>query len=191
MLERELQAPQRTARRAPEAADTAPDAVRGEVHRVRSGDRRADHRRRGSRAERELLRMLLHLRHLVDTAAERVGPEMFEDFVYAAIFRELIVQGADAGVDEIAADLDDEATGVLQELLNETGGLDRAEETINGSINSLRSRDIALQMAQIDRELPLAREDEKDGLIVKKQKLLAEMRALGQLNWKKFGSSRA
>ncbi|HEY4132184.1 MAG TPA: DNA primase, partial [Gemmatimonadaceae bacterium] len=194
MLVRELQTPPRirpAPRRAPEHASSPPPDSPDDTRQVRAGDRRSDHRRRGSRAERELVRMLVHLRHFVDTAAERVGPEMFEDPAYAAIFSQLIANDADAGVDEIAAHLDDESTAVLQELLNENGGLDRAEETVNGSINSLRSRDIALQMAQIDRELPLAEDNEKDHLIVKKQKLLADMRALGQLSWKKFGSSRA
>ena len=45
---------------------------------------------------------------------------------------------------------------MLQELLDENGGIDRAEETITGSINALLSREIAERMGEIDRLMPLA-----------------------------------
>ena len=76
------------------------------------------------RAERELVRMLLHQRRYIEAAAERVDPELFADSAYRAIFERLTAHDADAPIDELAPALDEEATEVLQELLNETGGLD-------------------------------------------------------------------
>jgi hypothetical protein len=116
---------------------------------------------------------------------------MFADSAYAAIFNQLVILGPDAGVDAIADALDEDTTQVLQELMNESGGLDRANETIDGSINSLLSREISNRMNDIDRLLPLAPADQIDDLIREKSKLAIEMQALGRPRWKSFNSSRS
>ena len=90
----------------------------------------------------------------------------------------------------VAMVYDDEATALLQDLLNETGGLDRAQETVDAGINALVSRGIAEQMTEIDRSLPLAAPDQKDNLIREKRRLQIEMQALGRLRWKGFNSER-
>ena len=155
---------------------------------TRTRERRVDHRALGVRAERELVRMLLHQRRFIDNAAERIGPDMFADRVYRAIFRELTNADHDAPVDQIAAGLDEESTEVLQDLMNENGGIDRAEESIDGSVNQLLSRVIANRLSDIDRLLPLSGAHEKDDLIREKKRLAGEMQALGRQRWKKFGS---
>jgi DNA primase len=186
MLMRELKTA-RGERRAPIESGAPPEEAEAPVRR---GERRADHRATGVRAERELVRMLLHQRRYLESAAERVDPDaMFTDPVYRAIFRELVAADHDAQMDVIAAGLDEEATQVLQDLLNEMGGLDRAEETINGSINSLLSRRVAERMSEIDRLLPLADAGEQDRLIEEKQRLTVEMQALGRPRWKSFSRS--
>lgn len=161
------------------------------VAKVRVAERRADHRALGVRAERELVRMLLHQRRFLDNAAERIGPDMFADPAYRSIFTELTSGDHDAPVDQIAAGLDEDATEVLQELMNENGGIDRAEESINGSINQLLSRELANRLSDIDRLLPLADADEKDRLIAEKKKLAGEMQALGRQRWKSFTRPRS
>src|SRR6185312_15612885 len=100
--------------------------------------------------------MLLHQRRFVGTAAERIGPDMFSDGAYGAIFAELASHDEDVPIDVVAAALDEDATQVLQELLNENGGLDRGDEIIDATINSMLSREIADRMSEIDRLLPLA-----------------------------------
>ena len=157
---------------------------------VRARERRADHRALGVRAERELVRLLLHQRRYIESAAERVGPAMFADPAYRAIFTELTTGDHEAPVDEIAAALDEDETAVLQELMNENGGIDRADQAIDGSINSLLSRELANRLSEIDRLLPLAGSDEKDDLINEKRKLASEMQALGRPRWKSFNSTR-
>src|SRR5262249_5073837 len=113
---------------------------------------------------------------------------MFADPVYRAIFTELTNADHDAPVDQIAAGLDEEATEGLQEMMNENGGIDRAEEAIDGSIKQLLSREIAHRLSEIDSLVPLAGADEKDDLIREKKRLAGEMQALGRQRWKKFGS---
>ena len=157
---------------------------------VRKRDRRVNRRALGMRAERELVRTLVHHRRYVETAAERLAPETFADPAYRAIFQQLASHDLETPIDEVAAPLDEDATAVLQELIEERGGLDRVEETIDASINALLSRDIAERLSEIDRLLPLADSDEKDRLIREKRRLAAEMQALGRPRWKHFNSTR-
>jgi len=170
--------------------DDAPRGIDEETPPVRRRERRADHQAVGVRAERELVRMLLHQRRYVDRAAERIGPDMFADPVYRAIFIELATQDHEATIDEIAANLDEEATQVLQELLDERGGLDRSEESIDGSIKSLLSREVAARMNEIDGLMSLADGDKWTELVAEKKRLQAEMAALGRQRWKGFNTPR-
>ena len=182
-LERELAAGPRE-RRTPSEAGAPPEEP------VRRHERRVNRRTLGARAERELVRTLLHHRRYVETAAERIGADTFADPVYRAIFQQLASHDPETPIDELSASLDEEATAVLQELIEERGGLDRVEETIDASINALASRGIAERLSEIDRLLPLADSDEKDQLIREKRRLAAEMQALGRPRWKHFNSTR-
>ena len=174
-LERELlHAPRE--RRMPSETGGLPAPVENDepAFPVRHRERRANHAARGVRAERELVRMLLHQRRYVEAVTERVGASSFTDPVYRTIFTALTTGDPDVAVDALAERLDDEATGVLQELLDEHGGIDHAEETITASINALISRDISDRMSEIDRLMPLASSDEKDDLIREKKRLAVE-----------------
>jgi DNA primase len=142
----------------------------------------------GPHAERELVRVLLHQRRYVEPAAERVDPDAFADATYRAIFERLTALDADAPIDELALTLDDQAIEVMQQLLEETGGLDHAAETVDASINDFARRRIGARMTEIDRFLPLAGADEKDDLIREKRRLAAELQALGRPRWKSFTS---
>ncbi len=187
MLQRELDAPARGQREPAETGEPPPATA----PRTRAGqDRRANHSQRGSRAERELVRVLLHRRRYVEPVAERLEPERFSDPAAGAIFSELASGDPEATVDELAANLDADAIDLLQELISEPGGLDRPEETLDASINALLSRSIADRLTEIDRLLPLADSSEKDDLINEKRHLAGEMKALGQSRWKSFNSPR-
>jgi DNA primase len=188
-LEREIQAPARE-RRIPQETGGPPPVEKPQPP-VRQRERRANHQSRGVRAERELVRMLLHHRRYVESTSERVGPELFTDYVYRTLFTELSASDPDIPVETLAEALDDEATGVLQELLDENGGIDHAEETITASINALLSREISDRMSEIDRLMPLATSDEKDDLIREKKRLAVEIKALGRPPWKSFNSARS
>jgi DNA primase len=157
----------------------------------RRSEQRPNRREHGVRAERELLRMLLHQRRYIEAVAERIGADAFTDPTYRALFTELVAREPDVSVGDLAAVLDTDTTGVLQELMNENGGLDRAEETVEAGINALLSRDIVKRMAELDRLLPLAAADEKDDLIREKRRLAIDMQALGRPRWKSFNSTRS
>jgi DNA primase len=183
LLERELGAPGIS--RPEDAAPTPPPA-----RRARTGDRRTNRRAWGARAERELLRVMLHDRRYVELVAERIGAESFSDATYRMIFTELVALGPDATIGEIAGGFDEEAIEVLEELMAEGGGLDRANEIVEGSVSAIASRDVDARLTDIDREMPLATPDEKDDLIREKEKLLKQMQALGRGRFKSFRTSR-
>ena len=143
----------------------------------------------GPQAERELVRVLLHQRRYVEAAAERVDPGAFADATYRAIFERLAALEPDAAIDDLALTLDDQAIEVMQRLLEETGGLDHAAETLDASINDFARRRIGARLTEIDRFLPLADADEKDDLIREKRRLAAELQALGRPRWKSFTAS--
>jgi DNA primase len=196
MLERELESGPRE-RPAPRDSgpppfddDDGPPIDDAPALPVRRADRRLNRRTVGVRAERELVRMLLHHRRYVEPTAERIGADMFADPIYRLLFTELTARDPDSSVEELAASLDEESTEVLQELMNEHRGLDHPDESVNASISALKSRENAERLREIDRVLPLAASDEKDDLIREKERLTAENRALGvRPHWKGFRSS--
>ena len=187
MLERELsEAPKRQ----PVPAE-APPPRRPEIPARRGGDRRANHAAKGARTERELVRMLLHQRQFVEWTAEQVDIGSFTDPVYQRIYAELITRGPEVGVEELAGAIDVETAEVLQQLLSENGGLDRAEETVKGAVNEFRVREIDERLLAIDREVGSVDEADKDKLNQEKIRLTREIQALGSRRWKGFNSPRS
>ena len=158
---------------------------------ARRADRRANRRAAGARAERELLRVMLHDRRYVELVAERLGAESFSDETYRMIFSELVALGPEATIGEIAGGFDEDAIEVLEELVAEQGGLDRANEIVQGSVSAIASRGLDARLTDIDREMPLAAPDEKDDLIREKERLLKQMQALGRGRYKSFRTSRS
>jgi DNA primase len=187
MLERELSEAPKTR---PAVADPAPRQPASPPAR-RGTERRVNRVAKGVRAERELVRMLLHQRQFVEWTAERLGAESFYDPAYQRIYSERTTRGPDVGVEELAGALDTETAEVLQQLLSENGGLDRAEETVTGSVKLMEARLMDRRLLEIDRELADATEDEKDNLNREKMRLTAEIRALGTQRWKGFNSPRS
>lgn len=187
MLERELAEAPRTR---PASAD-APVARPRDQMPVRRTERRADHAAKGDRGERELIRMLLHQRQFVEWIAEQIGIDSFADPIYGRIYAELITRGPDVEVEELAGAVDVTTAEVLQQLLSEAGGLERAEETIKGGVNAIRRREIDRRLLEIDREILSADEAGKDRLNQEKSRLTREMRELGSRRWKGFNSPRS
>ena len=197
MLERELaNARPRVVRAARPPAPGGPDAhpreQRGQpapppdVQRVRRADRRRVAGERAIGAERELVRVLLHRPNYFEQVVERVGSDSFRDPELRRIFAALVVLGADAGPEALAERLDADSVELLQELLEEGGGLDHADEAVSGSLALLHERTLEERMSEIDRELPLANSEEKDELTREKMQLTDELRRLGGRRWKQF-----
>jgi len=197
LLERELNAPARarsgrTTARSPAPSDDADQGQprgpvpRAEQPRVRQRDTRRVAGERAASAERELVRVLLHRPAYFEQVVERAGEESFRDPEMRRIFAAMVAHGADAGPDVFAEHLDGDAVVVMQELLEETGGLDRADETVTGSLSAMHERNLTERMSEIDREMPIASDSQKDELTKEKMSLTEELRRLGGQWWKKF-----
>jgi len=192
LLEREIAAAPRgrttgSQRTVPRPAPPLAEATSSvDATRVRQGDRRRPKGTRAFGAERELVRVLLHRTAFVEQVAERIGGESIHDLVLRRIFEAIVDHGPDAAPDDLAATLDDDAVVEMQALLEEDGGLDRAEEIVAGSLAALHERDLATRMEEIDALMPLASESEKDSLTVEKVQLRDELKALGSRRWKQF-----
>ena len=197
LLERELTAPARArsgriSARSPAPRDDADQeqwrspVPRAELPRVRQRDMRRVAGERAASAERELVRMLLHRPAYFEQVVERAGEESFRDPEMRRIFAALVVHGADAGPDVLAGHLDGDSVVVMQQLLEETGGLDHADETVNGSLSAMHERNLTERLSEIDREMPIASDSQKDELTREKMSLTEELRRLGGQWWKKF-----
>jgi DNA primase len=203
LLEREINAPPRArGGRAGQPVHPTPDEAdpreqRGrpapppDAARVRRGERRHPVGERASGAERELIRVLLHRPAFLEQVVERIGEESFRDHELRRIFASLVAHGADGaaagGFDLLAEGLDGDSIVVMQELLEEDGGLDHADEVVAASLAALHVRELERRMQEIDTLMPLAAADQKDALLSEKTRLRDEIKSLGSpLRWKQF-----
>ncbi|MEK7400993.1 MAG: DNA primase [Gemmatimonadota bacterium] len=171
-----------------EAVRREPDSRQGASVPGPSGTRRP-RAQPAAPAERELLRVLLHRRQNVERVVERVGPASFRDATLAQILTAM-VDAPDAPLDTIATALDDDGVAVLNQLTAQDGGLDDPARVIEDCIAVLQRRELGDQIDDIDRELPLASDMDKDKLVSEKQELMRQIRELGGNRWKTFGGAR-
>ncbi|MEO7711509.1 MAG: DNA primase [Gemmatimonadaceae bacterium] len=198
LLERELTTPSRGRAGAgnrsstPPPRDVAPLEERGQpgsapdVARMRRGERRRVGGERTLAAERELARVLLHRPAYFEQVIERVGAESFRDAELRQIIAAMVAEGPDAGFDVLASTLSGDAVVVMQDLLEETGGLEHADEAVAGSLAAIHKGTLARRMEEIDILMPLAASGEKDELTHEKMQLADELRSLGGGPWKQF-----
>lgn len=198
LVARELERPDRSLRRRSSGAFHSPDGARtgrsDNRDEADASDRRGaagDRRRAGPRSptalvERELLRTLLHVRALVEPVAERIDPAAFRVPEYRQIFQELATQGADVDVEALAARLDDASGSALQELLELTGGLERADEVVEASVNRFLAEEIREEQLSLDERFSLAEGAEQDALLARKQSLKQQLADLKQHPWKVY-----
>ena len=182
VLERELQG-----RPPPSISAASPPAPRiSPAAKVRRGERRGQHRERGASAERELVRAMLTNRSRVEQIAEKLGAKSIRDPQYRAIYRSLIAAGSESTIEEVTANLDEEAIEIIEDIFAEGALQMDAERTINDSLATLRARDLDLRAAELDRIIPLADGAQKDKLIAEKDSIRKELSATGRKYYKKF-----
>jgi DNA primase len=141
----------------------------------------------GRGAERYLLIAMLHARGEIERVAERGGGETFRDPEYRAIFAALL-QNPEADAETLAAALSETQTRVLQELLAAHEALGNVARTVEDSLVRLQARDLDDRMADLENEMRIASDAEKDAILREKQKLMSERRALSDIG-KRFGKS--
>jgi DNA primase len=182
VLERELKA------KAPrgQSSDRSISAPPPLAPRVRRGERRPRPQEAGSSSERELVRAMLIAPALIDSVAEKVGPDSFRDPEYRAIYQALIQFGEGSTMEDLASVLDPDTVALMEELASEKGAQVDAAKTIEDSVGGLRAREIAERLVEIDRVFPLASAKEKDEMLAEKLELMKEMRGTGRQDYKAF-----
>jgi len=141
--------------------------------------------------ERELVRLLLHRRHDIETVAEQVGPANFREPWLAQIFSRLVA-APDESVESLANSLDEEAVGFFNDLAENSGGLEESGKIIKDSVFAFRQREIGDRMRDLDEQLTLADQATKDQINLEKDRLQEEMQTLGApRQWKQFKRTRS
>lgn len=132
----------------------------------------------GTSAERELVRVMLTSRALVERITERIGPGEFRDDRYREIFERLATADPDAVIGDVASGLSAPATSVLETLLEEQGAIIDVERTVTDCLAKLELRKLEERNAGLQRDLMVATPAEADRLIAEKQANNDEMRRL-------------
>jgi DNA primase len=169
---------------APAPTQPRPQAPQRPTIRGRTSDRRSRQPRAGSSAERELVRAMLQERARVEPIAERLGPEAFHDPDYRAIFAALLEIGESGSMLDLAQLLDEATLTVAQDLLEDGEVLPNLQQTIDDSIMRLAVRDTEERIAEIERLMPLANEEERLALEAEHRNLVKQKRASGRGTFK-------
>ena len=122
-----------------------------------------------SGAEKALLILLLEGEPWRARVLEAVDAEDFEFAPYRAVF-EALVEDAPERLDETAA-------RAFEQLRAEGLGARQPDDVFAGAVGWIEARGLQRQVELIDRELPLASEEEKLQLVLQKKRLSAEMNA--------------
>lgn len=134
----------------------------------------------GTAAERELVRVMLTSRALVERITERIGPGEFRDDRYREIFERLAGVGPDAVIGDVAAGLAAPSVTVLETLLEEQGAVIDVERTVTDCLTRLELRRRKELNAKLQRDLMVATPAEADRLIAEKQTNAEEIRRLSE-----------
>lgn len=145
--------------------------------RVRRGERRGQSHERGSAAERELVRAMLHQPELIPDIATKVDPGGFRTSAYRTIVEALV-----AG----QAVTDAEAKRAMNEILEEGAIQVDSGRAVTDALATLRARDLDMRAAELDRLIPLAAGEAKDALIAEKDAIRRELKATGRNYFRKF-----
>lgn len=117
-------------------------------------------------AERALILTMLQSDAWRARVLERVDPEEFEHPIYRAVFEAV----AEARV----AELDGAAARVYETLRAEPVGEGEPDALFDRAVNWIDARRLDRELDRLERELPLADEDEKGRLAMEKQRIAAE-----------------
>jgi DNA primase len=134
----------------------------------------------GTAAERELVRVMLTSRALIERIIERIGPGEFRDERYREIFEKLAAASPDAVIGDVASGLTNASASVLERLLEEPGAIIDVERTVSDCLAKLEVRRRKELNAQLQRDLMVATPAETDRLIAEKQANAEEIRRLSE-----------
>lgn len=132
-------------------------------------------------AERDLLHVLVRSRDWIERAAERIGPEHFDDSVYRRIFEELTLDPDLTGVPE---GLDPVTARRFEEILGDTDPIENIGAVFDACVARMKGVTLRRQIESLDLRLNGSDPDEAVRLLAEKARLAAELRGMDE-NWSK------
>ncbi|MDX2182483.1 MAG: DNA primase [Gemmatimonadaceae bacterium] len=128
--------------------------------------------------ERALLRLMVHIRRIVEEIAEQVDPRELDTDEGRELFLAL-ASDAEQEVEVLAGQLSDGAVGLLQDLLAEKDAASiNSDRTKDDLLTRFRVRRLRRRMDDIQRELEQADEDTKLALLAEKARVNKELLSL-------------
>jgi DNA primase len=120
-------------------------------------------------AEKALLLLMLSGEPWKSRVREAVDPEEIDFPGYRTLFEALLDDAPDR--------LDEEAARTYERLREEGLGERDPDETFTAAVNWIEARRLAHEVDRLEREIPLAAEEEKVRLVMEKRRIVAEMNA--------------
>ncbi|MEO7965614.1 MAG: hypothetical protein ABIT38_17025, partial [Gemmatimonadaceae bacterium] len=118
---------------------------------------------------------------VVERVLERLGDESFREPRNHEIFSALRDLGSAENIEELAELLSPEAVSLLDELLADPDSIIDLDRTVDHSLARLEERRLHERNSEIDRQITLAHDDEKNALMREKQENARQMRELRAL----------
>jgi DNA primase len=140
-------------------------------------------RRRGSRSEYELLRVMVHEPAWRARIAERLATVELRPGPERELLEVLSQVEADVAGGELLDQVEGEARGLLVQLLAEEWGQLNVDAIVDGALGKLESRVLVDQLRAIDRQITVASEDEKMELVREKESLSRRIARLDPGYW--------
>ena len=119
--------------------------------------------------ERHLIRFLVAGEPWASRVVEQVEPALIEDASYRLIFEAVITNNVDS--------LDETNGWVLEQIRAHGLNEPYPDELLAGALNWMEARRLEREVDRLEREIPLATEDEKLSLVMEKKRIAAEMNA--------------
>ncbi|HEY9479198.1 MAG TPA: DNA primase [Gemmatimonadaceae bacterium] len=144
-----------------------------------------------SRIERELIWVLLHHRTRIEEVGEQIGPDELRDPALREIYAALLATSPDAPLDDVAERIpsDTDARSLFVELAEEPPGEGfQVDSVLISSVSKIRGATIRRRLREIDREMGIAQDAQKDELISEKRRLNRDVTALGAGRFKGYGT---
>lgn len=140
-------------------------------------------------AEVWLVQLLLTQRQFLEPAGQRLHQDEFKDARLRAIFAGLLKAEGRHHLNPIADALPEHAMD-LYKYLESKPPMPNPQIVFERSVANLKVREIGEKLDDIEREMPLAADSEKNEILSRQAKLFNDLKALGGQRWKGFRTKR-
>ncbi len=134
--------------------------------------------------ERDLLRVMLHEPSWRSRIAERLGERPANADPLADLVRFVAAADGQASPGDLLSQVEGMPRTVLAQLLSEPWGDVNADAIVDGALGKIESRSLLARVDAIDRQIPVASEDEKMVLAQEKDALSRQIARLYPSRWR-------